>query len=344
MLWSKALIIIVIEIALGFLCGRVGIPYFRKLKTGKLEMYVGDRFQKDGSEPKFGGVVIAVPLAAGALLSIGALDRGMSNGSLNSGGKIIAVVIASLLFMAVGVVDDWLKDVRKSNLGLRVRTKLLLEFTVSLGFLLWLNLFWKDKSTAVLLPFRMGYMDFNILYYPLVAIGMTVTVNAVKLHDCFGSDTQSGIDGLCAVTILIFSLAITVCGNIIEQDFVSASGCVCAAAIIGFLVWGLAPGKIYLGESGALLLGGLVSSMTVASKLHFLVFMLGIGFFIDSFCTLIQYNVFIHRKKLVFKGNSLHSHLKSKGYSDYKIILIFTCINVIGAIAGVAFALYSTKL
>lgn len=341
--WSNVLIIITIEAVLGFVCGKVLIPCFRKFKTGKYDIYIGDRFTKDGSEPKFGGVIIAISLIMGAVLSIAFISSNLKTGAGNDGQKIISVIIFSLSLMAIGLIDDWFSDVRKNALGLRSGIKLMTEFMICFCFLLWLKIFCGDSDTAILLPFRLGYLDFKLFYYPLTAFGMTITINAVKLHDCFGKDTRNGTDGLCAITAMIFFLVFAVCGNISDKLFLSALGYISAAAVMGFLFWGMSPSKIYIGESGALLLGGLISALAVVSQLHLLIFMVGAVFFIDSFCTLIQYSVFRKRKKLIFKGVSLHNHWKEKGFSDYKIIFIFSCITVIGGIAGMIFTVYSTN-
>lgn len=342
--WSNALIVIAVEIALGIICSRALIPCFRKLKTGKFEFYIGDRFAKDGSEPGFGGVIIAVPLVVGAVMSIGSTGQSLDANFENGGKKITAVVIFALLLMTIGLLEDWHKGIRNNMPYLHYRSKLIAEFALCLVFLIGLNVFCGDKNTLVLLPFRLGYVDFKFLYYPLLALGMTATVNAVKVHDCFGGDTENGVDGLCAVTSVVFSLIIAVCGNITDKWYVSAIGYVVAAAVMGFLAWGLSPSRIYLGESGALLLGGSISAMAVVSNLHLIIFMAGLGFLVDSVCTVLQYAVYRKSKRFIFKGVSLHSHWKVKGFNDYKIILIFTCMTIIGGIAGVIFALYSTKL
>lgn len=341
--WSSTLVIIAVEIILSLVCGKMLIPCFRKLKTGRYEIYLGSRFEKDGSEPKFGGVIIALSLIVGTVLSSVLISWDLEIDSGNDSLKIIAAVIFSLMFMLIGIADDWLKDVRKKALGLRLGTKLIIEFIICFCFLLWLNIICGEHDTALLLPFRLGYLDFGLFYYPLIALGMTVTINAIKLHDCFGGDTANGTDGLCAVTAVIFSLMFAVYGNIADKVFLSALGYIFAAAVMGFLIWGLSPAKVYLGESGALLLGGFMSAITVASKLHLLIFMTGLGFLIDSICTLIQYAVYKKSKRLIFKGSSLHSHWKEKGFSDYKIILIFSCITLTGGIAGMIFVIYSTK-
>lgn len=341
--WSSALVIIAVEIILSLVCGKMLIPCFRKLKTGKYDIYLGSRFEKDGSEPKFGGVIISFPLIVGAILSIAFISGNLEIDSDKDIVKIIVVIIFSLLIMTAGIVEDWLKDVRKNALGLRLGTKLIIEFILCLCFLIWLNIICGEHDTALLLPFRLGYLDFGLFYYPLIALGMTAVINAIKLHDCFGGDSANGVDGLCAVTAVIFSLMFAVYGNIADKAFLSALGYIFAAAVMGFLIWGLSPAKVYLGESGALMLGGFMSAVTIASKLHLLIFLTGLGFLIDSICTLIQYAVYKKSKRLIFKGSSLHAHWKEKGFSDYKIILIFSCITLTGGIAGMIFVIYSTK-
>lgn len=342
MLWSKAFIAIWAELLFGFACGRVLIPYFRKLKTGKLELYIGDRFKKDGSEPLFGGVVIALTLVFGAMIGMLSFraDADIGDSGL---AKYAAVIVMSLLLMLVGVAEDHLRDLRKSNVGLKTVTKLVLEFVICLGFLVFLRACGAD-DTAVLLPFRLGYMDFRLFYYPLTALGMTAVINAVKVHDCFGGDVQSGIDGLCPLSAVIYSLFFAVYGNVIGDSYLNMLGYVTAAACMAYLIWGISPSKMYCGQSGAYLLGGLVSCMAVVSKLHLAVFMAGLSFLVDGVCCLVQYVVFRKSKRLLLKGNSLHAHFKAKGYSDYKIMMIFSCISVVGGAAGIAFAVYSTKI
>ena len=138
--WSSALVIIAVEIILSLVCGKMLIPCFRKLKTGRYDIYLGSRFEKDGSEPKFGGVIIALSLIVGTVLSSVLISWDLEIGSGKDSLKIIAVVIFSLMFMLIGIADDWLKDVRKKALGLRLGTKLIIEFIICFCFLLWHNI------------------------------------------------------------------------------------------------------------------------------------------------------------------------------------------------------------
>lgn len=343
MLWNRLLIILAVEICAGFILGKILIPWFRKLKTGKLELYIGDRFKKDGSEPKFGGIIIAAASGMGLFLGISVLASSYQIGDTGSGKRLAAAYIYCLLLMALGIAEDYAKDCRKSVLGFKIRHMTAAQLMLSVGFLLVLY-FQGDKTTEILLPFRLGYVEFGYLYYPLMGLMMTGAVNCVKLHDCFSRDTLSGCDGLCAATCLMFSLIIAVCCNITSNAEGQLYAYCIAGASAGILIWGLSPAKVYIGESGALFLGGAAASMVIISKLHFLFLLAGIGFAADAVCSLVQYFVYKRSKKFIFKGNSLHAHFKAKGWSDYKVIVFFSFITLIGGAGAAAFSVYSTKL
>lgn len=344
MLWSSRLLIIASELAVCVLCARWFIPVFRRLKTGRLELYIGDRFRQDGSEPKFGGAVMLIAMTVGGFLSVAALD-GRNELSDSRSGEMLLISVACAAALSIpGFWDDYLKDVRKSNVGIKMRYRLMYQFAVCLTFIAVLDMRCGFRADKILLPFRWGYIDLKALYYPLAAVGMVIVISAVKLHDCFGGDVKSGCDGLCAVTVTLFSLAFAVYGLVTGKEHLSLFSYVTAAASGGFLVWGLSPAKLYEGESGALLLGGAVACMTVISDMPLVFFMAGLGFIADGICTLLQYAVFKRSKKLLLKGNSLHAHLKAKGRNDYGIIIIFSCMTLIGSAVGTAFAVYSTKL
>lgn len=343
MLWNRMLIILAVEIFAGFMLGKILIPLFRKLKTGKFDLYIGDRFKKDGSEPKFGGIIIALSMGIGLFLGISVLVSSYQIGDGGSGGRLGAAYVYCLLLMAIGIAEDYAKDRRKAILGFKLRHKVAAQLMLSIGFLLILYL-QGDGTTEVLMPFRLGYMDFGYLYYPLMGIMLTVAVNCVKLHDCFGGDTSSGCDGLCATTCLVFSLIVAVCCNVTSNSEGQLYAYCIAGTCAGILIWGLSPSKVFIGESGSLFLGGAVASMVIISKLHFLFLLAGLGFIVDGACSLIQYAVYKKSKKLIFKGNSLHAHFKAKGWSDYKVIALFSFITLIGGVGAVAFSVYSTKL
>lgn len=332
-----------IELAVCILCARWFIPVFRRLKTGRLEFYIGDRFRQDGSEPKFGGAVIMISMTVGVFLSaaVGGTNE-LSDG--HAAEAAVISLLASAAISVVGFADDYFKDVKKCGVGIKLRHRLFFQAVVCTAYLAALDIRCGFRADMILLPFRWGYVDLNALYYPLAAVGMVIVINAVKLHDCFGGDTESGCDGLCAATVTLVFLAFAVYASVTGNVSLSLFAYAAAASSGGFLVWGLSPAKLFLGESGALLLGGAVACMTVLSDMPLVFLLTGLAFAADGVCALLQYAVFKCKKRLLFKGNSLHAHLKAKGINDYKIIMIFSCMTLAGSAAGAAFAIYSTKL
>ena len=337
MLWNKAIIIIILEILISFLLGRILIPYFRKLKTGKFELYIGDRFKKDGSEPLFGGIIITIVFIFGMFLAMG-----QTNGNLSKKEYFVLMGFA-LMLMFIGAIEDYLKDIKKSFVGIKKGYKYIIEYCLSLIFLLLLYSL-GVKNTDILLPFRLGYIHFGVLYYPLMALFMTIMINAVKVNNYFSEDTKTSVDGLCAVGSLIYFLFFSLYGNLLGDDMICAVGYVLSAVCMGYLIWGISPSKIYLGESGALLLGGLISGLGILSGLHLVVIFAGFGFLVDGFCSVLNYLIYRKNKKPILKGSSLHSHFKALKYNDYKIIMIFSLIEIAGGIAGTLFVIYSMKL
>lgn len=342
--WQVQAVILTAELISGFVFGRMLIPYFRKIKTGKLELYIGDRFQKDGSEPKFGGIVIMLTVALG--LCIGSFYQSLTSVSDLSGDYDIRLVLLGgfvcILLLGIGIHEDYVKE-KKLGIGIKPLYKYIMEFTVCTCFLLMVKAF-GFGSEEVLLPFRLGYINFGMLYYPLMGIFMTVGINLVKLHDCPNGVTEYGIDGLCAVSALIFSLGMASAAAFSAKLSIAGLFAVCTAgASSAYLFWGVSPSKLYIGESGGLLLGGLLSIMVIYSKLHILFLLMGLGFVIDGICAGLQRIVFRKSKKLLFKGNTLHEHFQKKGFGEYKIMLVFSLLNLLGCAGGIAFVVYSEK-
>lgn len=333
------------EMLLGYILGRVFIPYFRRIKTGKFDFYIGDRFAKDGSEPKFGGAVIMLCVVFGIVTGVIFYDSRtvMSLGSGAFSKRVFVVLGGAAMLTAIGLSEDYVKE-KKLGIGMKPFYKAAMEYLICFGVCVALR-YCGGLQTAVLLPFHWGYIQFGKLFYVLFPLFMTVGINIVKIHDCAGGKTDTGVDGLCAVTALIFSAGLSF-------GIVAKGGCdeallvaVCTmGAASGFLFWGCSPAKLYLGESGALALGGLMTAAVLLSGEYFVFLLAGAAAVVDGVSAFLQYFVFKTRKKLLMKGYTLHGHLKNKGHGDLAVIGIFAVISVAGAAAAAAFLIYSGKI
>lgn len=338
-------IILVSEAALGFISARFLIPYFRRIKTGKFDFYIGDRFKQDGSEPKLGGAVIALPLILG--LCIGCTVRMPSGYGQEFKPFNVKVVFAgallALMLMCLGLYQDYLKETKR-GIGIKARYLIVMEYVLCFGFLL-LKAMFGQEQTGVLLPFRLGYLELGWLYYPIASAFMTAGINFVKLHDCVGGDAEKSVEGLLPLDAFLYSLGILSAGSVIGMKNEGMLFAVCTAgAVSGFLFWNLSPSKIYTGESGGLLLGGLIVVMTELSSLQFVFLLMGLSFITDGISAVLQYIVFKTKKKLLMNGLTLSSHLKTGKRNDYKVIGLFALISLIGISAGIMFFVYSSKI
>lgn len=345
--WKVQLVILLGSLSCGFLLGRLMIPIFRRIKTGRFEFYIGDRFKKDGSEPRFGGGVMFLCLVMGAAMGTAAFtaaDRTLSSWSDRSDMRLsVCAVFFCGILTAVGFYEDYQRDT-KSGIGMKKIYRLSAEFVACVGFLLILKALGYE-CREVLLPFRMGYIDLGIGYEALTALLMVLILNMVKFHDCSNGVTETGVDGLCPLSVMISALGISsglsyVGGHDSGQFFAVCTAGVCG----GILFWCISPSKLYIGSSGSELLGGLMCVTMIFSRLHIAVLLSLAAPVIDSLCGLVQKTVFRRTKRLVFKGVSLHQHLKNKGWGDYKIMLYFAVIQFAGCGGAIAFMIYESKL
>ena len=341
MRWLDICVIMITELGASFLLGRLFIPYLRRAKTGKFDWYLGDRFRTDGSEPKMGGAVMAAAFLLGMLPLIAGLHS--KEGFSSELKAAIACAVYSLLIFSIGAAEDFFKDFRGKRVVLGFGKKLAAEFLFSLLLLIYLRLR-TGADALVLLPFRLGYIDFSVAYYPLTALAMTLCINAFKLHDCFNGNTDDSIGGLCACSAAVGMMFAAVCSNVLGK---SSAACFCscaAAACVGILIWSLYPSKLYIGESGAMLSGAFICAAPLVIGQELLLCMLALPAIIDFFCAAAHYLLYKRTKKLLLQGAGLHAHLSAKGWRPYSILLLSIAASAVGGAAAVGFAVYSGKL
>lgn len=345
--WRVQSVILLTELSCGFLLGRLLIPIFRRIKTGRLDFYIGDRFKKDGSEPRFGGGVMFLCLVMGVSMGTAAFTAANGSLSLQAGQSDIRLWVCAVFFCgmltSVGFYEDYQRDTQ-SGIGMKKIYRLCAEFAACVGFLLILKALGYE-CREVLLPFRMGYIDLGIGYEALTALLMVLILNTVRFHDCSDGVTETGTDGLCPLSVMISALGISsglsyVGGHDSGQFFAVCTAGVCG----GILFWCMSPSKLYIGSSGSELLGGLMCVTMIFSRLHIAVLLSLAAPVTDSLCGLVQKVVFRRTKRLVFKGVSLHQHLKNKGWGDYRIMLCSALIQLAGCGGAIAFMIYESKL
>ncbi|MGN0587616.1 MAG: phospho-N-acetylmuramoyl-pentapeptide-transferase [Oscillospiraceae bacterium] len=232
--------------------------------------------------------------------------------------RFIAGFVYALLNMIIGFADDYIKAVKKQNLGLRAWQKMIMQFIFSAAFLIALYLLGDVKTTLNLYWFE---LDLGIFYYPIMLLVMVYITNAVNLTD--------GIDGLCgSMTVVSMLSFVMLCSSIGMWEYSIFSMAV-AGGCLGFLVWNLHPAKVFMGDTGSMFLGGAVVAVGFATRQHLLMVLIAAVYIFEALSVVIQVTYFklTHGKRL-FKMSPIHHHFELCGWSEYKIVIVFSLVTL----------------
>ncbi|MBQ8001452.1 MAG: phospho-N-acetylmuramoyl-pentapeptide-transferase [Ruminococcus sp.] len=326
-LWALGAAIVAFTVSA--LLGKVLIPYLHKLKFGQTILEIGpDWHKKKQGTPTMGGIMFI----AGILLSTVAVYTARILLSQNvptiQQFNIFIGLIMALCYGLIGFIDDYIKVVKKRNLGLTAPQKLVMQFAVAILYLLALRYIGGDAGlTSTVIPF-IGPVELGWFYYVIASVVIVGVVNATNLTD--------GIDGLdgsitffAAIFMLLISSMLGSIGGVIESAAL-AGGC------LGFLVWNFHPAKVFMGDTGSLFLGGMVCSVLFALDVPILVILIGIVYLAEMFSVMLQVTYFklTHGKRL-FKMSPIHHHFEMCGWSEVKIVCVFSLVTAIAGVGAV---------
>ncbi len=314
------------------------IPYLRKLKFGQTILSDGPAWhQSKQGTPVMGGLmfIIGILIALAATVGVAILqkDNRFFNEFIShiSQDRLQVIRVGAGLIMAlasgaIGFMDDYVKVVKKQNLGLTVKQKTLLQLLVAAAFLATLALT-GDLTTNI--PF-VGIVDVSkgigLLYWPIALMFIYGFMNAVNLTD--------GVDGLCSSVTLVVSVFFLLFSGILAVNGLSLLACCSAGGLAGFLVWNLKPAKVFMGDTGSLFLGGLVCAMAFASGYPVLLLPAGIIYLAEAFSDILQVAYYKKTKKRIFKMAPIHHHFEMCGWSENQIVVIFSLVTVVGCLAA----------
>jgi phospho-N-acetylmuramoyl-pentapeptide-transferase len=336
----------------------IGPAIIRQLRDFQIGQYIREEgpkgHQKKAGTPTMGGVLITIAIIVPTLLW-----ADLSNT------YIWLAIFSTIAFGAIGFADDYIKVVRKRNLGLTGRMKLVLQFLAAgfVGVALVTLTATRQYSTHLMVPFFKQFRPDLVIetfrhyphvwwlaFIPFVLFVMLVLVgssNAVNLTD--------GLDGLAIGCTVIAAGALTVLtylsGHALFSEYlelqkmpqVAEVTVFCGAMVgssIGFLWYNAHPAEIFMGDVGSLALGGAIGTVAVIIKQELLLPFIGGIFVLEALSVIIQVFSYKLRKKRVFKMAPLHHHFELAGWSESKIIIRFWILALIFAL----FALTTLKL
>ena len=341
---------------IGLLIGPFVIDRLRRFQIGQYIREEGpESHQKKGGTPTMGGVLICISILVPTLLW-----------SDLSNPFVWMAMFATVAFGSIGFADDYIKIVKKQNLGLTSLQKLVLQFVVSAVIAVWLV--WLQGvgyySTRLMVPFVKGFRPNLIIdsllssphlvwlaFLPFVVFVMlviTFSSNAVNLTD--------GLDGLAIGCTIVAAGALTVLtyvsGHVVFADYlelqrmpaVSELTIFCGAMVgasIGFLWYNAHPAEIFMGDVGSLALGGAIATVAVIIKQELLLPFIGGVFILEAVSVMLQVGSYkLRAGKRIFKMAPLHHHFELMGWSESKVITRFWIMALVFAL----FALTTLKL
>lgn len=301
------------------------VPFLRRVHFGSTILEDGPKWHKSKQgTPLMGGFMFIAGIAVSTVICVILFHATMVEETHLASIKIYAGLLMAAAFGAVGFIDDYIKVVKKRNLGLRAYQKLLLQFIIAAVYLL--TVYLSGGTSQTYIPF-FGYVDVGLFYWPLSAILIVGMVNAVNLTD--------GIDGLCgSVTFFsaIFFMLLASFSGFIGMSIFSAAA---AGGCLGFLLWNFHPAKVFMGDTGSLFLGGTVCALAFGIDMPILMILVGIVYIIEMFSDIFQVLYFkaTHGKRL-FKMAPIHHHFEMCGWSEVKIVLVFSIVTIIGGVCA----------
>lgn len=344
---------------IAFVLGPKMIRFLKKHQIGQTIRSDGPQshLKKEGT-PTMGGILIIMSILIPVLLW----------GNLNN--KALMVVFVSTVWMGlIGLIDDYLKVVKKYSKGLIGRYKLVGQFILGLVIGAWLisTPFTNSESTVRIplvptirvidldsgapidihtsettVPFAKDVrIDLGVFYVLFVALVLAGTANAVNLTD--------GLDGLATgvslISIITFGVMAYLIGHItfaqyLQFPYIPGAGEVAVfagamvGACIGFLWYNTAPATVFMGDTGSLALGGAIASMAIVTKTELLLLLVGGVFVAEVFSVTVQVLHFKRTGKRVFKMAPLHHHFELMGIPETKIVVRFWIVaGMLGLLA-----------
>ena len=298
------------------------IEFLRKREFGQhiREDGPAGHHQKAGT-PTMGGIIIFLAVSVSFLI--------LSDYEWRSVGVFGAAIACALL----GFADDYTKLVKRRSLGLRARTKLIATIAISIG--LWYIAHEKAHVPSVLfLRFVDYHIDVGPLYPVVIYLVLAGTTSGVNLTD--------GLDGLaagCTAIVLLAYIGITFVAT--DYDLAMLAGCV-VGACVGFLWFNAFPATIFMGDTGALGLGGAIAGLAVMTKTELLLILIGGIFVIEALSVVIQVVSFQTMRRRVFLMAPIHHHFELRAWSETKIILRFWIVAAICCAIG--FTIYRQSI
>ena len=240
--------------------------------------------------------------------------------------KILPVMLLIIGFGIIGFIDDFKKLVLKNTKGLKPSYKMIGLLIISVAYVLYL-VYGLNLGTDTYIPIIKQYIEIPIyLYIPFAIVVILATTNAINLTD--------GIDGLSSSVSTIIITCLTIIAILTRQSELAIIGSVAIGGTLGFLMFNLHPAKVFMGDTGSLWLGGVISAMALYLKMPIILLVIALVPVLETLSVIIQVAYYKKTGKRIFKMAPLHHHFELSGWKENKVVIIFSLITLVLCIIG----------
>ncbi len=308
----------------------VGAWFIKKLRQLQIGQYIREdgpqsHFNKKGT-PTMGGLMIIFAILVTTLLWTDLANP-----------YIWLLSLVALGFALIGFFDDYLKVIKKRNKGLSGRAKLITQTLVALVPAIWLYINPHFNTTLSVPFFKNVQPDLGWAFIPFAVFVIVGTANAVNLTD--------GLDGLAIGPVTIaaaFYLIFCYLGGNVKIaaylgiPYVRGVGelSIFLGALvgsgIGFLWFNSYPAQVFMGDVGALALGGILGTVALVTKQEILLAIVGGLFVVEALSVILQVGFFkVSNGRRIFRMAPIHHHFELKGWPEPKVIVRFWIISIV---------------
>jgi phospho-N-acetylmuramoyl-pentapeptide-transferase len=297
------------------------IPFLKEKQFGQFIREEGpeSHMSKQGT-PTMGGVAIVAGVTVAVVVSM------FLPGS--DAVSKLAILLSMYAFGAIGFIDDYNKIAKKQNEVLTPRQKLALQLVFGLALAVFMLV---RNGSSVLIPFFKVNVDFGILYIPFVVFVEIAMANAVNLTD--------GLDGLASSTSSIVALCFAVVGIFVidgGNEPMAAAAQAVFGATLGFLMYNHYPARIFMGDTGSMALGGVLSATAIVGHMEWLLPIAGLIYVCEALSVIIQVAYFKKTGgKRIFRMAPIHHHFELGGWHETKVVKVFCLFTLACCIIAV---------
>lgn len=299
----------VLSFVIAVILGPILIPVLHKLKFGQEIREIGPSWHKKKSgTPTMGGFIFIIPVILCTLLFARTLLG-------------VSLMVFALCFGIVGFADDYIKVVKKRNLGLTEKQKFLLQLLFSVVFIVVSVYGLKLIDTKVFIPILNEKIDLGIFYIPLALFVLIGCTNSVNLTD--------GVDGLASSVTVVVCAFLAIVSYIEGFYAITVVNVICASSLLGFLVFNFHPAKVFMGDTGSLFLGGIVCSSALLMKNPLILVIAGGVYVLETLSVILQVASFKLTGKRIFKMSPIHHHFEMCGWNEKRIVAVASLVSAI---------------